>query len=114
MCRRCAYNGGYLFGYSNGGGGRWVLSDVEAIGGNWLYLNNMIVLSSSACGKQDNQKKTENIPEFLVDMHNSSNWHMDCSSTYMNLRLSVAHELHKRVRTLHWVVLYGMVLVAAG
>jgi len=56
-----------------------MLSDIEAIGGNWLHLNKVIALSSSASSKQDQQKKTENIPEFLASTHSSSNWHQDWS-----------------------------------
>jgi hypothetical protein len=54
-------------------------------------------LSSSTRGKQDDHKKTENIPEFLVDTHNSSVWYRGFSIKNMNSYLSVAHELHKRV-----------------
>ena len=95
-----------------------MLSDINAIGSNWLHLHNVIALSSSTCGKQDNQKRTENIPEFLVDTHNAPVWYQDCFSKNTNLCLSVAHELYKRMRVRNWVVLFDrlldQVLIAAG
>ncbi len=69
---RRAYNSSYLPGYADGGGGCGVLRDVEAVGSNGLHLHNVITLSSPTSCKENNQNQTEQIPEFLVDTHNSS------------------------------------------
>ena len=45
-----------------------MLSDIEAIRSNWLHLHDMIALSCSTCGKQDNQNKKENIQEELEEI----------------------------------------------
>jgi hypothetical protein len=75
------------------------LSDVQAIGSEWLYLRYVIALPVSTRGKQDNQDKTQNIPEFLVDTHDSSMRYQECPSKNMNLCTSVSHDLNKRVQT---------------
>ena len=102
---RSAYNGGYLLWNRDGGCRSWMLSDIEAIGSNWLHLHNVIALSSSASSEQDNQKKTKNKPEFLASTHNYSVRNMECHSKIMFLFTSVAHGLHKRVSPHFLVVL---------